>query len=259
MHRLLLSLASGLVLTLTASCTDQPLLFSSGQTFGVNISVSSASTNPVDLTLGYKSLDATFVPVTSTSRSGGYHAIRGCYVDAVGSTTSPSCSADGTSIPLPSPSGQGPTKPSAMLRLYDTLESKHLILSAMAAAPLGPVLPQAPVVSPAPQAPVAGVAGTSGMPATQAQSMADSLSVFSSFNGNATASGTSGAGVGLGKVFATGVAAQQLTEGQNFFLQYKGQALAAAPACLANLTTAVGAGKVTASELAVCGAGAVAQ
>lgn len=56
------------------------------------------------------------------------------------------------------------------------------------------------------------------------QSMRDSLSVFSSFNTEAKV-GAEG-GVQLGKAFATGVAAQQLTEGINYYMQLKGRALA---------------------------------
>ncbi|MGH7121715.1 MAG: hypothetical protein ACREFP_22450 [Acetobacteraceae bacterium] len=90
--------------------------------------------------------------------------------------------------------------------------------------------------------------------------MTDSLSVFSSFNAKTNASsgaGTSGGAgvdVGLGKVFATGIAAQQLTEGQGFYLKEKGLALSNAAACLANLKKVLGNNAATADQAAaICG------
>ena len=73
------------------------------------------------------------------------------------------------------------------------------------------------------------------------QSTTDALSVFSSFTTNASASGNpttststqtnsntagsnGGVAIALGKLFATGVAAQNLSEGMDYYLAYKGAA-----------------------------------
>lgn len=67
------------------------------------------------------------------------------------------------------------------------------------------------------------------------QNIRDALSVFSSFSTktDATVGTSGGASINLGKLFATGVSAQILTEGVNYHLQYSGlvqciQALTAA-------------------------------
>jgi len=84
--------------------------------------------------------------------------------------------------------------------------------------------------------------------------MRDALSVYSSFNAGTGASGGSGtsslsATINLGKVFATGVAAQFLSYGQYVFLQSSASA-----ACVKQLADAV-KDKVTESTiLKVCGA-----
>jgi len=53
------------------------------------------------------------------------------------------------------------------------------------------------------------------------QNIRDALSVFSSFSAKTSAE-TGNASINLGKLFATGVSAQILTEGVNYHLQYSG-------------------------------------
>jgi hypothetical protein len=235
-------------------CAQTPLLFDSEQSLGVTISVSSASTTPISLTLGYKSIDASLVPVSVIDKAGTYHSVRGCNI--VGSL--------GGSITCPA-SGQGQSELREQLTPNFSSSTGQLagssrpfrvaLLSPQIPPPplTAPVVPPrglaAPMVSPPPGSQPSGAGALGGQP----EAMIDALSVFSSFNANAGASSSSGANVGLGKVFATGVAAQELTEAQNYYLQYKGQALVYATSqCLANLTQAMGPGKVTAADVQTC-------
>jgi hypothetical protein len=255
-----------------ASCARQPLLFSSADTYGVNISVSSASSTPLDFALGYKNLDLSLVPVTATDKHGAYYPIRGCYTAAAGSATTVPCSPGGGS---PADVRQSMRSPGSANLLFGSyipstadahLEqvkaaSPNLVPNSRLALPLH-FVPNNPLALPVsglnPSRPGQPSAAPStspeGSPSNEAEGMRDSLSVFSSFNTNASASSSAGVDVGLGKVFATGVAAQQLTEGQNYYLQYRGFALANAASCLANLAKALGPGKATSTDIAICGA-----
>lgn len=233
------------LLALTAAgCSNPPLLFTSAETVGINIAVSTASTNPLDITLGYKSLDASFVPVTVSYKSGRLDQIRSCYGTLVGSATSPPC--PGTAGPASPPSGAG--IPDA-----DT----SAVISPVEGMPYL-VHDTAPTVLPAAMAPQFPMPfGNPGAtPPNQGEAMNDALSVFSSFNTKANASSSTGAAAAIGKVFATGVAAQQLSEGQGYYLAYKGRALDNAASCLANLAALVTLTKATLDPtqiVAACG------
>lgn len=261
MRRGVLRLRYVVALASLTSCSEQPLLFSSAETYGVGISVSTASSNPLDLTLGYRSIDASFVPVTSFDRSGVYHAIRGCYNTAIGSRQAAVCSTEtgtGAVQQRQHEDGTSTLQPTARLairpgqvRVLDTLAAAPIISPPAAPSGGGTSARALPIQSD-------GANGSvSGTPIDQSQGMINSLSVFSSFNAKAGASGSTitgvGADVGLGKVFATGVAAQQLTEGQNYYLQYAGQALInSVAACLERLTKALGAGNVKSTDAQIC-------
>lgn len=261
MRRLQNSVGISALLLLVAGCGEQPLLFDSVNMVGVDISVSGTSSNPLTLSLGYKSNDATMVPVSLIDKNGAYHPIRGCYTAAVGGGQAGSCvqPSDGADT---NKGGQGNAARTGFTIKRDDLQPRLIRAAAgpkitEKALPVPPpatimVAPPAPaktlvlpVVTPGDQSPGSGGA--------QTESMNDSLSVFSSFNATASASASAGADVGLGKVFATGIAAQQLTEGQNYLLQYKGQSLVySAALCLANLAKAMGDGKAQSTDVQVC-------
>jgi hypothetical protein len=227
---------------LLSGCLQQPsLLFGSEETLGVAISVSSASTTPVSLTLGYKSLDASLVPVATNDQTNGYHSIRGCSNTAI-SGQFQACTED-----LAAPAQIAP-KRSVSLNTDQLLDRPELLR--VATKPRQTIQPFAlPIPPPTGSRSNIPAAATGG----GQESLVDALSVFSSFNAKAGASTATGADVGLGKVFATGVAAQQLGQAQNYYLQYKGQALVyTIQQCLANLLQAKGAGNVTSADIQTC-------
>lgn len=227
------------VLALTVSGCGQPLplVFSSGRAVGVDIGISTASTSPLHVTVGFKSLDATEVPVEIADESGTDHRIRGCYATIAKSGGSSTCSSDGSTSSSTHVTG----KP-------DSVGTGHGTQS-------GPGKPS----SGGGALPYALLDASPGNVARQAQTMNDALSVFSSFNGSVKASQSAGAAVNLGTVFATGVAAQQLTEGENYYLQHQvassigeSKRIAQSTACLAALKTLLGSSPAQASELAIC-------
>jgi hypothetical protein len=228
----LMTLLAGAVM----ACSDmqQPLVFVSENSVGIDIGVSPAETQTVKLNLGYKGRDTSFVPVTVMDKTGQYHPVRGCYRAIAGDEPISNCELKDLAPNVP---GTKPAEARAAVRGQPDVDRN-------AAFRIRPVL-----------APNSGDdVQPKGLDVTKSearQSMIDSLSVFSSFNTDARA-GTQ-TDVGLGKVFATGIAAQQLTEGQNYYLQYKGQALRyAVTECLNALVKAKGEGKVTEKEVMVC-------
>jgi hypothetical protein len=79
----------------------------------------------------------------------------------------------------------------------------------------------------------------------------DALSVYGSFEGNASASSSS-AGLSLGKVFSTGVAAQHITQGL-----HESAPILAGAACLQRLTDLITAAKTDADKSALAQKGVV--
>jgi len=209
-----------------SACANQPLLFTSANSLGVSVSVSGASTNPIDVSLGYKDVDATLVPVASFDKGGTPYAIRGCYGFGSDNQPAPQCA-------------NNDFKPTPNLKSTSALSTSA---DAIGSAMLTPVSSQA----------IVGGLGVTQLQKQQ-ETMSDALSVFSSFDTKTNAESKIGAEIGLGKVFATGIAAQQLTEGQNIYIQNKGAALSGPVAeCLRNLTTALGPGKATESDVQMC-------
>jgi hypothetical protein len=206
------------------ACSQEPLIFASTNTYGDN--------QPLAFNVGYKSRGASIVPTTTLDRAGTSHEVRGCFEQALGSGATTACAGqDGTS-------GQSGAPKSAANSDASELPTTARVVPAKATR-LMPItnfsLPRS---------------------STGSESMRDSLSVFSSFDSGASVgqtTGTSGGaqiGFSLGKVFATGIAAQQLTEGQNYFLQN-----AATTSCLSQLANAMGSGKVTEAAAKICAGG----
>lgn len=223
---------------LLAGCEGgQPLIFVSTDTLGVDISASANSAQPLTLTLGFKENNASFVPVTAFDKAGAPYEIRGC--DQVGLR-------DTTPTPCPVSRAAGPGS-SGQYGKYVALRD---------------LVPDAPAEQQqrAPDAVfltkhITTVEERDVLPPNAGpgawESSRDSLSVYSSFNAGGTgAGGTAGPqlGVNLGKVFATGVAAQNLTSGQGYLLRDS-----ATSQCLAQLANAVGAKVTEATALKVCG------
>lgn len=211
-----LALSGAAVATLSACAPnqEQPLIFVSRDKFGLSIDTQPAPTGEVGVTIGYESDDFSLVPISVVTTSGeSLHPIRGCYSAARGGGDA-SCDIK-------------------LVNVQPTVQGGDLVPQA---------LPQ----------PSAGAGGTNGG-AKEKQAMHDSLSVFSSFNADGGVKDKGDVTFGLGKLFATGVAAQQLTEGQNYYLQSKGKAeyAAAVSVCLTALKAAAG-GTLTADQMQVC-------
>lgn len=192
-------------------CANQPLVFSSGVVFGVNIAVNGSSTNPIDLTVGYKQLDATVLPVEAEA---SLKPIRACSNSAAGSEPNSAC-ADSPAQPQ-SANAAAPAATKIQYRLPG-------MVKAFTVQSLEP-----------------------GDYSDQANSSSDALSVYSNFSASAGASAgaNAAANVGLGKVFATGIAAQNLSDGQK--LSLIDTALSPAQ-CLQNLANVLNAGAKTAA------------
>lgn len=218
-----------------SGCANQPLLFTSGVTVGVDIGINGASTNPVNLTVGYKQLDGTLVPVTAVGANNAVYPIRGCNGSAAGSESAPGCAPSNSG---PQANARDPHLGAAGLTLQPPAANgmQSASLRQPASAPL--VLGSPPPLPP-------------GDTRNQVDSSVDSLSVYSSFDADVNAgTGTSAnAGVVFGKVFATGVAAQNLSDAQRQFATYKGMALVYGPVgtCIQQLTNALNAGARTAA------------
>jgi hypothetical protein len=248
-----------------AACAEipQPLVFVSENNLGVDISGSPTDSQVVHLNLGYKNRDASFVPVTSVDKAGATLAIRGCYRVRRGDlgTDNLECETAGGTTPQTQRVGVmvesvdfNAADPRSRLIPINEIQGSGFLTQVPAAqnVPQRPEPRRETATTNAILDPEASDGKALPVEAYKArQSMADSLSVFSSFDVD-TKAGTQSE-IGLGKVFATGIAAQQLTEGQNVYLQYKGRALRYAVAdCLNALAKAMGDGKVTAKEVALC-------
>jgi hypothetical protein len=259
-HRSLLT--TWLPLLLLASCSNvqQPLIFTSESNVGLDVAASPTDPQAVRINFGVKLRDFAFVPTTVTDTGGTVHNVRGCFRQQRGNGELSNCEGGDVtgSTPVVAPLAPKPA-------FYELPQRALLQPTAVA-----PVLPASPPT---------GSAGTPtdrslALPATGApgrESIIDSLSTYSSFDSKSsatasaqtTAAGASapqanaGINVNLGKVFATGVAAQQLTEGQNYYLQLMGLGARADSVanCIAAAQKAAGANATLTvdQQLALCG------
>jgi hypothetical protein len=258
------------VLLLGCDPSQEPLIFGSSNILGVDLSISPSNTQPVTATLGYKSFDLSIVPVTTKSSAGAPNPIRGCFVNGDSTLCPTDATAPTAALPQPPPSAQVPTSSPVFPHpaVYAALDVGTLPEVKLAALPVPPTL--RPGVQTA--APTGGASlserSLSNAPAPNALSvgasasnMRDALSVYSSFNSGNTG-GTStqstaqsvsdrlptNVNLNLGKVFATGVAAQFLSYGQYSYLQ-----LSAATQCIKQLSDSSTTGKVSEDTMKLCG------
>lgn len=252
-------LFSAALLSGCAQMSPMPLVFVSTNTLGVDIGTDPSSAQTPRLVLGYKTTDVAIVPVTTELNQGP--AIRGCNstlknqsaVATCADSSGSSQSKEGMAQPTPPSTGSKPVikstfqngdtpawreasllkigLPDGSQRPADTPNQRGVDIAQINPGIMAIPLDNGPTAKPKPKpadkskdsaAPKA-IPQDDG-PSSYSQSIHDSLSVFSSFNADAKV-GAEG-GVQLGKAFATGVAAQQLTEGINYYMQRKGQALA---------------------------------
>lgn len=219
--------------TTNSNTQQSPLLFISTNSFGVDVGASPSSASLPSINLGFKSLDVALVPVTTDVTN---VAIRGCYnagqnVGKVGNCDAVIAASEGrqpsSSAGAPARVAETSTPPEGPIRIAQAapLKAEEVRVQAV---PLAPgAAPLRTLHAPVTKAPPVGASAVPVVigpnPGSFDQSMRDSLSVFSSFNAD-TKVGQE-ASIQLGKAFATGVAAQQLTEGLNYYMQLKGQSL----------------------------------
>ncbi|EKV32629.1 hypothetical protein C882_2708 [Caenispirillum salinarum AK4] len=290
---LALAAGAAVPLSACAPNQEQPLIFVSRDVYGVSLDTSPSATGTVGLTLGYSAEDVSLVPVTVMNAAGDtIYPVRGCYTAAQGPGLV-TCSADSWAGDMQlteeaaakatggetgedegdarqNSGGPGPgaaatargathsTRPGSRNGAPRdvTLAPANRMAMSFSPGDFQTALPVRDVL-----VPVQGDADTEsdvdGAALATAdekkQVMHDSLSVYSSFDSDVDAGGAQTLGVSLGKVFATGVAAQQLTEGQNYYLQFKGRAeyAAAVAACVTAAKDAVG-GTISADVVRSC-------
>lgn len=265
-----------LTLLLFAACdpSQQPLVFGSSNILGVDISVSPTNTQPVTATLGYKSLDLSVVPTTTKSSAGVPNPIRGCFIAGAAFT----CPDDMAPIATSHPAAAAPPEAAAAssyvpdpatperptMALLTQLRPTALLVppALQGTAEVNPGGPRPKFAEPRARA-TQGVLPAPGEPAQAGiGSMRDALSVYSSFNTGVGATGglqsapqspsaaspPLNASINLGKVFATGVAAQFLSYGQYYFLQ-----ASAGAECVRQLANAVKDKLEESTILKICG------
>jgi|GEM_PF-2766690 len=276
-----------------SSDMNTPLLFASSQTIGLSVSSSATENQGADITFGYKNRDFALVPTMAKGITGAPVEIRACYRVGVNVGDVADCGKGNSQNGDSSPKEQNPQVRDNISYLQGAANAQdanllQMIADRSAQSPAALPMPRGgsfspdiirPMAVPIPlvepdnkgekaisikTGDAAGAADAQNNDKTilaargnAAESVRDSLSVFSSFDAKSDVKGGE-VGITLGKAFATGVAAQHLTEGMNFYIQYKGQALVsgakatAKGECIRALTAAMGEGKVTADALTAC-------
>ncbi len=249
-----------LLILAVAGCQNDPLVFAATQTFGVKISISPKQDEPVKLVMGYDSNDTTIMPTTMDKARGRIAAWTG------GCTTKDDKSLECVDLPLPMDVGGTASVPPPTDAERELAEKAKDKLSAVPGKPRTEVLTVAELNALNKVEAAAAAAGHTEMsvggtmvgitPGKGGRAYQyDALSVLSSFNADAKGEAGTQAAVGasLGKLFATGVAAQDISDGMQHKMADK-WAPSSSVDCLQKLQEVLGAGKVdSATATAVCG------
>jgi len=175
----------GLVVLMAGCANKDPLLFVSKQTVGVEISTPSTTDQAIGLVLGYKSLDAAYVPVVQVYESNDRA------INVVSSSNLKKDEQPGISLL----SAVNDTKQ----RMYKNAEKLGSAGTDEKPSIAADIRIDAEVLENL-------IKAQSMMPGQR-----DAFSVFSSFDSKGSA-GTGSLGFGLGKIFATGIAAQNISK-----------------------------------------------
>jgi hypothetical protein len=235
-----------------AGCANDPLIFASGTTYGLKISASPKQDEPVKFVIGYDQVDATLIPTTMDKSRERIMSINDeCDAGDGSDACQDIVSATAVAVPVAAVEqikqatealseadipDSGDTKSLFMTKealdsLSETFQSLKLDDSA-ATIVVDPsqqatirdaarVLSEAKVEDTATKEkveeaakPIQQAADTIRK-AARARSQNDTLSVISSFNAGADVSASTGVSISaqLGKIFATGIAAQHVAEG----------------------------------------------
>jgi hypothetical protein len=212
-------------LTGCATTKERPLLFFSTNVLGINVAAPEATGSGLSVNLGYKSLDIAIVPVTAEAEVND-RDIRGCYRSKVDGTeiSNPCALEENVGAPNKNETKQGGVGFQLMPDRFwmEPITYRYRNGTGENAASIQYVADQPPYRSAGAFYPTVAAKATQPNAGTsQDQSMRDSLSVFSSFD-SVTTAGSQSAAIQFGRMFATGVAAQQITEGINLQLRGKG-------------------------------------
>jgi hypothetical protein len=199
-------------------CSNDRLVFASTESLGVKLAINTADTNPLTINLGYNSYNATLIPTTYANGQKALLANNGlCVVD------------DGK-------------------ELAKCLEAAHIQNPEAVASKIESEL-SATVKELGSD--MSGVQMVVAVDKNKLNNISDSLTTFSSFDTSvfaSTGSANSG-GIKLGRVFATGVGAQFVSQGAAKLEEARGRA-----ECVEKLASATGGVKVDpAVALALCG------
>jgi len=232
---------------LLSACENDPLVFSSGTTVGIKVKVSPNESSPVSLAVGYDQVDATLIPTTMDPARQRIASSRSRPVvdkqEAIDNARTARLQLQRNS----DPGSQRASK--AFSRVIETLSAQP--------SPAGdPGLVEVPssvqrdvaeaVSALPPDSPAKAVASEfQAQVGPPGDYQYDSLSVLSTFNLNAEGKAGS-AGAQLGKTFATGVAAQNLSDGLG-----KSLVASAASECLKEANRMQG--DALAAAVAACG------
>lgn len=252
---------TGLALLLAGCASTQaPLIYVSKQTLGVEIGGGAQDAGSASLVLGFRNTDAAIVPTTASNIDGTkVDRIRGCYnaghnVGLIGDCDKQDAILSGPNQKQENSTvKQGGKSDSTNATSGKDLLDKLAIDSKPRATAMDPLdtFPDASKTNKDSAKALDIDPGDSSIGGNQSQSVSDSLSVYGTFDSGTKAS--SDTGVTLGKVFATGVAAQHLTEGISLRERRnaKGAYIEKKTACVKAVKDALGE-KTTAADLSRC-------
>lgn len=234
MNKQMYLLAMTLVLSSCFATGQAPLVYVSKQTLGVEISSGAQDAGTASVVLGFRNLDAAYVPTTATyNKDETLVRIRGCYNHGHNVGKIDSCAhrekAHFNNVETDTTTSS-----------KGNLDQNTHKVGALSVG-FSPVLNYALEVDPR----------DTGEGGDQHQSISDSLSVYGTFDSE-TKKGSE-VGIGLGKVFATGVAAQHLTEGVSLKQRREAKAsnIQKKTECINAVKAALG-DKTTATDLSIC-------
>lgn len=215
-------------------CADDPLVFSSGNTLGIKIAVSPSESQPVKLNVGWDNLDSAIVPTSADAKRTPVRAsTAGCVTK---DEAAKECASSGAVVQSNATDNSqvtgtvGQSDTSAGDSTLSPADGQNQA-AASTAARMG----------------ATGLPIVSAMPGKGGQEKrSDALSVLAIFDSSGSGNASAGVGFHLGKTFATGVAAQNLTEGIQVAAA---QSATARSQCIAALSEAMGAGKVTPDDI----------
>lgn len=212
------------LLGVTTGCANENLLFASATTFGLKIAVAPEQPQPITLAVGYDQYDASIVPVTtSEDRKVIFAEQRLCKSKDAEARECTNLfpandAADGADHGQNSELGTAQQQTGAENVVTSGSGTNTGSGGSGSTATNSPIVIGVATTGPGAATVLAG-AGIGG--ADYRREPPTTLSIFDA-NGGADASATTSASFGIGKLFATGIAAQNISEGVGYERAKKG-------------------------------------